>query len=73
MTDPTPTEHSLSLDKDEGGWDYGTCECGWSTPPVPGADIVADAYAEHVLAETLMDRVRTPPPPTATSIHQGPT
>lgn len=44
-------QHSLTLDQDEGGWDMGECACGrWSCPPVPGADIVADVYAEHVVA-----------------------
>lgn len=45
------TDHSLELHEDDDGWDYGVCTCGWATPPVPGADIVADAYAEHRLAE----------------------
>lgn len=44
-------DHSLELDQDDGGWDTGTCTCGeWECPPVPGADIVADAYAEHRIA-----------------------
>lgn len=49
-------EHSLTLYQDDGGWDYGVCECEWRTPPVPGADIVADAYADHVAAEALASR-----------------
>ena len=41
------TAHILDIHKDEDGWDYGVCSCGWSTPPVPGVDIVTDAYGDH--------------------------
>jgi hypothetical protein len=53
------TDHSLDLYQDDGGWNYGVCECGWRTPPVPGADIVAESYAEHRLAAATVPSEET--------------
>ena len=41
--------HSLDLDKSEDGWDYACCACGWMSEAVPGADIAAELYADHIL------------------------
>lgn len=40
-------DHSLDLDKDEDGWDYAACSCGWISPPCPDVETAADFYGEH--------------------------
>jgi len=45
-------DHSLMLDQDDDGWDVAECSCGWRIPEgVPGADIAAEFWHDHVVAD----------------------
>lgn len=45
-------EHLLTLDQDDDGWDVAECSCGWRiSAGVPGADIAAEFWHEHVEAD----------------------
>ena len=47
-------EHLLTLDQDEDGWDTAECSCGWRLMAgVPGADIAAEFWHDHVTAAAL--------------------
>lgn len=41
-------DHGLTFDTDPDGWDIGTCECGWASPPCPSPDEVVGFYTDHL-------------------------
>lgn len=48
LTPATPaTPCTIEFDESD-GWDVAICSCGWESPPVPGKDIAADMWADHL-------------------------
>lgn len=49
------TEHNVDLDRDDDGWIFAACACGWASPPCPDFSTAADIYAEDHLVPLAAD------------------
>lgn len=41
------------VDQDKDGWWFATCQCRWTTGPVPDLETLVDAWGDHVAVVTL--------------------
>lgn len=47
--------HGVYFHEDGEGFFYGQCVCGWTSPPVPDQEDVADAYGDHRAATAIAE------------------
>ena len=48
MTDTC--EHGMGgLDRDDQGWDFSRCDCGWISPPCPDTETAVDFWGDHIM------------------------
>lgn len=42
-------EHQFGgLDRDEEGWEFSCCDCGWTSPPCPDTETACDTWGDHL-------------------------
>ena len=43
-------EHGMGgLDRDDEGWDFCRCDCGWISPPCPDTETAVEFWGDHVM------------------------
>ena len=48
MTDTC--EHGMGgLDRDDEGWDFCRCDCGWISPPCPDTETAVEFWGDHIM------------------------